>query len=225
MAETPPETMRFEGGDLVEIRVNGTVVGRVERRPESSVTAEDEAALALEVDQLVKSLNEQLRDVHEAQPKEDLSISAEIIEYRGDTVEVYTSDQGEWRSISEQTENGPNSTDQPEGADSPPIETTDSDHQTARNHTITGSPPEATRFEDAKHLEIKRDEKIIARVEHRPVSTITDSEVAGLSLILESMVDDFEETYVRQPYEILKDSGATTQINASGTDGWITRVE
>lgn len=101
MTETPPKTTRFEDGDFVEIKVNGKVVGRVEERPEASLTAEDEAALALELDQLVGSMNELLRDHHEAQRKEDETISAEIVAHREDTVEIYTSDHEEWQSVSD----------------------------------------------------------------------------------------------------------------------------
>lgn len=94
---------------------------------------------------------------------------------------------------------------------------------------MTENPPESTRFEDAKYIEIKRDGEIIARVEHRPTSTMTDSETAGLSLVLESIVDDreeeLEESYARKPYELLKEMGATVEINAAGTDEWITRVD
>lgn len=94
---------------------------------------------------------------------------------------------------------------------------------------MTDSPPEATRFEEAKYIEIKRDGEIVARVEHRPAPTMSDSEAAGLSLILESIVDDIEneldEKLSRSPYEILDETGSTVEINAAGTDKWITRVD
>jgi hypothetical protein len=99
--EAPPETTRFDDGEFVEIKVNGTVVGRVEERPESSSSVEDEAAVAVELDQLVQSMNELLRDHHDTRPEEGDAIAAEIVAHREDTVEAYTSDHGEWRSVSE----------------------------------------------------------------------------------------------------------------------------
>lgn len=181
MTDATNETARFEDGESVEIEVNGNVVGRVEERPESSVTIADDAALALEIGQLVESMNELLRDHHEAQPKDGESISAEIVASRDDSVET--------------------------------IE----------------NPPNVTGFEDVKYIEIRRDGESIARVEHMPTSTLTDSELAGLSLTLEGMVDgieeELEESYGRTPYNVLKETGSTLEINAAGTDGWITRVE
>jgi hypothetical protein len=94
---------------------------------------------------------------------------------------------------------------------------------------MTENPPDATRFDDAKYVEIKRDGEIVARIEHRPARIMTDSEAAGLSLVLRSLVDDVEEdledAYGRTPYEVLKETGATVEVTATGTDGWITRVE
>lgn len=101
MTDEPPATSRFEEGDLVEIRVNGKVVGRLEQRPESTLTVEDEAAVALEVDQLVQSMNEHLEEHHDVQTESDESIAAEIVAHRESTVEIFTSDHGEWQRVTD----------------------------------------------------------------------------------------------------------------------------
>lgn len=228
MTAKPPENIRFENSDVVEVRVNGNVVGRLEERTESALPAE--AAVALEVDQLVESMNQLLADLHDIQSDGDESISAEIVAYREPTVEVYTSDHGEWRSVTDhdrkgvstaggRTETGAQETGPNGGTDA-------SDREKPR---VTDEPPESTRFEEAKYIEIKAGGEIVARVEHRPATSTTDSETGGLSLILESIVDDIEERlqdeYGRTPYEVLTETGTTVEVNAAGIDEWVTRVE
>lgn len=217
MTAEPPETARFEEGDLVEIRVNGRVVGRLEQRPESALTVEDEAAVALEVDQLVQSMNELLEDHHDVQSDGDERIAAEIVARRESTVEIFTSDHGEWQRV----------TDRQPGQEAridPNDRTTDE-----TDHTMTDTPPEATRFEDANYVEIKVGGEIVARVEQRPATAMTDSELAGLSLMLGSLVDDIADEladeFGRTPYEVLDETGTTVEVTATGTDTWVTRIE
>jgi len=101
MTENPPENLRFENSDFTEIKVDGKVVGRAETRPESTLSEEDEAAVALEIGLLVDSMKELLEDHHEVQSKDDKNISAEIVADRDLTVEVYTSDDNEWQDVTE----------------------------------------------------------------------------------------------------------------------------
>lgn len=101
MTGDPSENTRFENSDFTEIKVNGRVVGRVETRPESTLSAEDEAAVALEVDQLVESMNNLLENHHEVKFEGDENISAGIVADRDLTVEVYSSEHGEWRAVTE----------------------------------------------------------------------------------------------------------------------------
>jgi hypothetical protein len=127
--------------------VNGSVVGRLEQRPEPTLTVENEAAVALEVDQLVQSMNDLLEDHHDVRSDGDERIAAEVV----------------------------------------------------------------------------------ARVEQRPATAMTDSELAGLSLMLESLVDDIADEladdYGRTPYEVLDETGTTVEVTATGTDKWVTRVD
>lgn len=94
---------------------------------------------------------------------------------------------------------------------------------------MTDTPPEATRFEDARYVEIKSNGEVVARVEQRPATEMTDSELAGLSLMLESLVDDIADEladdYGRTPYEVLDEAGTTVEVTATGTDKWVTRVD
>jgi len=94
---------------------------------------------------------------------------------------------------------------------------------------MTDNPPETTRFDEAKYIEIKSNGEIIARVEHRRTLSMTDSELAGLSLMLGSLCDSIEEELEkklsRRPYEILKQTGTTVEVNAAGTEDWVTRVD
>lgn len=127
--------------------MNGSVVGRLEQRPEPTLTVENEAAVALEVDQLVQSMNDLLEDHHDVRSDGDERIAAEVV----------------------------------------------------------------------------------ARVEQRPATAMTDSELAGLSLMLESLVDDtadeLADDYGRTPYEVLDETGTTVEVTATGTDKWVTRVD
>ncbi len=127
--------------------MNGSVVGRLEQRPEPTLTVENEAAVALEVDQLVQSMNDLLEDHHDVRSDGDERIAAEVV----------------------------------------------------------------------------------ARVEQRPATAMTDSELAGLSLMLESLVDDIADEladdYGRTPYEVLDETGTTVEVTATGTDKWVTRVD
>lgn len=127
--------------------MNGSVVGRLEQRPEPTLTVENEAAVALEVDQLVQSMNDLLEDHHDVRSDGDERIAAEVV----------------------------------------------------------------------------------ARVEQRPATAMTDSELAGLSLMLESLVDDtadeLADDYGRTPYEVLDERGTTVEVTATGTDKWVTRVD
>ena len=47
---------------------------------------------------------------------------------------------------------------------------------------MTETPPETTGFGDAKYVEIKSNGEVVARVEQRPATEMTDSELAGLIL-------------------------------------------
>ncbi len=127
--------------------MNGSVVGRLEQRPEPTLTVENEAAVALEVDQLVQSMNDLLEDHHDVRSDGDERIAAEVV----------------------------------------------------------------------------------ARVEQRPATAMRDSELAGLSLMLESLVDDIADEladdYGRTPYEVLDETGTTVEVTATGTDKWVTRVD
>ena len=81
--------------------MNGSVVGRLEQRPEPTLTVENEAAVALEVDQLVQSMNDLLEDHHDVRSDGDERIAAEVVAHRESTVEIFTSDHGEWQRVTD----------------------------------------------------------------------------------------------------------------------------